>query len=74
MSPPPLPKAICGLPQRACPSVTTPGGPPLWVVVHVVVTCIEGLYDIWRVRDVYTLTQVERHRALTTKISKASGD
>ena len=38
------------------------------------VKCIEGLYDPWRVRDVYTLTQVERHRVLTTKFSKAWED
>ena len=56
------------------PLVRTPGGPALWVIVHVMVKCIEGLYDLWRVRDVYTLTQVERHRALATKFSKAWGD
>ena len=55
------------------PSVRTPGGPPLWVVVHVMVKCIEGLYELWRVREMYTLTQVERQRALTTKFSKAWG-
>ena len=53
------------------PSVSTPSGPPLWVVVHVMVNCIDGLCNLWIVRDVYTLTQVEHHRALTTKISKA---
>ena len=31
------------------------------------------LYELWRVRELYTLTQVERHRALTTKFSKAWG-
>ena len=46
----------------------------LCVVVHVMVKCIEGLYELWRVRELYTLTQVERHRALTTKFSKAWGD
>ena len=46
-----------------------PGGPPLWVVVHVMVKCIEGLYELWRVREMYTLTQVERHRALPIKFS-----
>ena len=46
----------------------------LWVVVHVMVKCIERLYELWRVREMYTLTQVERHRALTTKFSKAWGD
>ena len=56
------------------PTVGTPGGPPLWVVVHVMVKCIEGLYELWRVREMYALTQVERHRALTTKFSKAWGD
>ena len=55
------------------PSLRTPGGPPLWVVVHVMVKCIEGLYELWRVREMYTLTQVERHRALTTKISTTWG-
>ena len=42
----------------------------LWVVVHVMVKCIEGLYELWRVRELHTLTQVERHRALTTKFQK----
>ena len=46
----------------------------LWVVVHVMVKCIEGLYELWRVRELYTRTQVERHRALTTKFSKVWGD
>ena len=55
------------------PTVRSPGGPPLWVVVHVMVKCIEGLYELWRVREMYTLVQVERHRALTTKFSKAWG-
>ena len=27
---------------------------------------IEGLYELRRVREMYTLTQVERHSALTT--------
>ena len=31
-------------------------------------------HELWRVRELYTLTQVERHRALTTKFSKAWGD
>ena len=44
-----------------------------WVVVHVMLKCIEGLYELWWVRELYTLTQVERHRALTTKFSKAWG-
>ena len=56
------------------PTVRSPGGPPLWVVVHVMVKCIEGLYELWRVREMYTLTQVERCRALTTKFAKAWGD
>ena len=56
------------------PTVRTPGGPPLWVVVHVMVKCIEGLCELWRVREMYSLTQVELHRALTTKFSKAWGD
>ena len=60
---------LCGPPPGS-----VPGGPPLWVVVHVMVKCIEGLYELWRVRDIYTLIQVERHRALTTKFSKAWGD
>ena len=55
------------------PTVRTPGGPPLWVVVHVMVKCIEGLYELWSAREMYTLTQVERHRALTAKFSKAWG-
>ena len=60
--------------KEPVPTVRTPRGPPLWVVVHVMVKCIEGLYELWRVREMYTLTQVERHRALTTKFSKAWGD
>ena len=55
-------------------SVRSPGGPPSWVVVHVMVECIEGLYELWRVREMHTLTKVERHRALTTKCSKGWGD
>ena len=39
--------------------VRTPGRPPLWVVVHVNVKCIQGLYELWRVREMYTVTQVE---------------
>ena len=56
------------------PPVRTPWGPLLWVVVHFMVKCIQGLYELWRVREMYTLTQVERHRALTTKFSRAWGD
>ena len=56
------------------PTVRSHSGPPLWVVVHFIVKCIEGLYELWRVREMYTLTQVERHHALTTKFSKAWGD
>ena len=55
------------------PTAWSPGGPPLWVVVHVMVKCIEGLYELWRVREMYTLTQVECHRALSTKIFKSLG-
>ena len=55
-------------------TVRTPGGPPLWLVVHVMVKCIEGLYELWRVKEMYTLTQVERHPSLTTKFSRAWGD
>ena len=55
------------------PTVRSPGGPLLWVVVHVMVKCMEGLYELWRVREMYTLTQVERHRALTTKFSNSLG-
>ena len=43
-------------------------------IVHVMVRCIEGLYELWRVREMYTLTQVERQRTVTTKFSKAWGD
>ena len=56
------------------PTVRSSGGPPLWVVVHVMVKCIEGLYELWSVREMYTLTQLERHCALTTEFSKAWGD
>ena len=55
------------------PTVRSPAGPALWIVVHVMVKCIEGLYELLRVREMYTLTQVERHRALTKKFSKDSG-
>ena len=41
--------------------------------MHVMVKCIEGLWELWRVGEMYTVTQVERHRALTTKFSKACG-
>ena len=34
---------------------------------YCIAKCIEGLYELWGVREMYTLTQVERHRALTTK-------
>ena len=44
------------------------------VTQHVTLTCIQDLYDPWRVRDVYTLTQVERHCVFTTKFLEASGD
>ena len=30
---------------------------PLWVVVHVVFKYIDGLYELWRVREIYTLSQ-----------------
>ena len=56
------------------PTVRSPGGPPLWVVVHVMVKCIEGMYELWRVREMYTLIQVKHHSALTTTFSKAWGD
>ena len=71
--PPPFQRQLWSLKEHV-PSMRTPGGPPLWVVVHVVVKCIEGLYELWRMREMYTLTQVERHRALTTKLWKALGD
>ena len=60
--------------KQHVPSLKTPGGPPLWVVVHVMVKCIEGLYDLLRVWDVYNLTQVDRHTALTTNWSTMWGD
>ena len=41
---------------------------------HVMVQCIVGLYDLWRVRELYTLAQVERHRPLNTRFSKPWGD
>ena len=71
---PPFQRQFVDCLKEHVPTVRTPGGPLLWVVVHVMVKCIEGLYELWRVREMYTLTQVERHRALTTKISKAWGD
>ena len=71
---PPFQRQFVDCLKEHVPTVRTPGGPMLWVVVHVMVKCIEGLYELWRVRELYTLTQVERHRALTTKFSKAWGD
>ena len=71
---PPFQRQFVECLKEHVPTVRTPGGPMLWVVVHVMVKCIEGLYELWRVRELYTLTQVERHRALTTKFSKAWGD
>ena len=72
--PPPYQRQFVDCLKEHVPSMRTPGGPPLWVVVHDMVKCIEGLYEVWRVREIYTLTQVERHRTLTTKFSKAWGD
>ena len=60
--------------KEQVPTVRTPREPPLWVVLHVMVRCIQGLYELWRVRETYALTQVERHRALTTKFSEAWRD
>ena len=71
---PPFQRQFVDCLKEHVPTVRTPGGPPLWVVVHVMVRCTEGLYELWRVREMYTLTQVKRHRALTTKFSKAWGD
>ena len=71
---PPFQRQFVDCLKEHVPTVRTPGGPMLWVVVHVMVKCIQGLYELWRVRELYTLTQVERHRALTTKFSKAWGD
>ena len=71
---PPFQRQFVDCLKEHVPTARTPGGPMLWVVVHVMVKCIEGLYELWRVRELYTLTQVERHRALTTKFSKAWGD
>ena len=71
---PPFQRQFVDCLKEHVPTVRTPGGPMLWVVVHVMVKCIEGFYELWRVRELYTLTQVERHRALTTKFSKAWGD
>ena len=48
--------------------------PPLWVVMCVMVKCIEGWYELSRVREMHILTQVERPRALSTKFSKAWRD
>ena len=70
---PPFQRQFVDCLKEHVPSVRSPCGPPLWVVVHVAVKCIEGLYGLWRVREMYTLTQVERHRALTTKISTTWG-
>ena len=74
LTPPPFQWQFVDSLKEHVPSVRTPGGPPLWVVVHVMVKCIEGLYQLWRVRQMYTLSQVECHPALTAKFSKAWGD
>ena len=58
--------------KKHVPSERTLGGPPLWVIIHVTVKYIEGLYDLWRVR--YTLAQMERHRTFTTEFPKAWAD
>ena len=71
---PPFQRQFVDCLKEHVPTVRTHGGPPLWVVVHVKVKCIEGLYHLWRLREMYTLTQVECHPALTTKFSKAWGD
>ena len=73
LTPPPFQRQFVDCLKNHVPRVRSPGGPPLWVVVHVMVKCIQGLYELWRVREMYTLTQVERHRALTKKFSKALG-
>ena len=48
---PPFQRQFVDCLKEHVPTVRTPGGPPLWVVVHVMVKCIEGLYELWRVRD-----------------------
>ena len=53
---PPFQRQFVDCLKEHVPSVRTPGGPPLWVVVHVMVKCIEGLYELWRVREMYTGT------------------
>ena len=72
--PPPFQRQFVDCLKEHVPSVRTLDGPPFWVVVHVMVKCIDGLYDLWRVREVYTLAQAEHHHALTRKFSKAWGD
>ena len=54
--PPPSKDKFVDCLKEHVPLVRTPSGPPLWVVVHVMVKCIEGLYDLWRVTGVYTVT------------------
>ena len=75
LTPPPFQRQVVDCLKEHVPSVTTPGGPPLWIVVHVFSKCTEGcLYELWRVREMCTLTQVHRHRALNTKSLKAWGE
>ena len=57
LTPPPFQRQFVDRLKEHVPTVRTPGGPMLWVVVHVMVKCIEGLYELWRVRELYTLTQ-----------------
>ena len=43
---PPFQRQFVDCLEEHVPTVRTPGGPPLWVVVHVMVRCIEGLYEL----------------------------
>ena len=50
---PPFQRQFVDCLKEHVPTVRTPGGPMLWVVVHVMVKCIEGLYELWRVRELH---------------------
>ena len=71
---PPFQRPFCGLPRGACPLREDPWWTSIMGCCACQVKCIEGLYELWRLREMYTLTQVERHHALPTKFFKAWGD
>ena len=47
---PPFQRQLVDCLKEHDPSMRTPGAPPLWVVVHVMVKCMEDPYALWRRR------------------------